>query len=67
MNSTSSTLEDFEDVAIRENTDPAKIDNELVCPHCDGAMCDVEPGDTLGTLVRVARDHFLACTEAVAR
>lgn len=51
----------FEDFEIRASDDPAKIDLELVCPHCNGVVCDVEHGDSLGTLTRCAEDHAASC------
>lgn len=54
-------LEPFEDFEIRGSDDPAKIDLELICPRCDGVVCDVEDRDTLGLLARCAADHLATC------
>lgn len=55
-------LEPFEDFEIRASEDSAKMDLELICPHCDGVVCDVEHGDSLGTLTRCAADHLASCS-----
>ena len=57
-------LEPYEDFEVRVSDDPAKADPELICPHCDGVVCDVEHGDSLGTLTRCAADHLASCTFA---
>ena len=60
---TNNDLALIEDVEIRQPGDIAKMDDELHCPNCDGVICDVESGDSLGLLVRTALDHLAVCTD----
>ena len=60
---TNNDLALIEDVEIRQPGDIAKKDDELHCPNCAGVICDVEPGDSLGLLVRTALDHLAVCTD----
>lgn len=66
MNGTTDTIagiEPFEDFEIRQHA--MKSDPELVCPRCEIAVCDIEHGDSLGTLTRIAADHLAACAPEV--
>lgn len=49
----------FEDFSIED--DEMTFGFVLVCPHCSHSVCDVESGDSLGTLTRVAEDHAASC------
>lgn len=60
---TNNDLALIEDVEIRQPDDIAKMDDELHCPNCDGMICDVESGDSLGLLVRTALDHLAVCAD----
>lgn len=40
-----------------QRRDLAKQDPELCCDMCDAHVCDIEPGDTLETLVACADNH----------
>lgn len=53
--------ESLDGFSATASDDPAKADLELVCERCLAVLCDVEPGDTLGTLARVAANHDLIC------
>lgn len=40
-----------------QSDDDVKRDLELTCVDCGTVLCDVEAGDNLGTLARVADEH----------
>lgn len=44
-----------------QSDDDVKTDLELTCVDCGKVVCDVEAGDSLATLAKVADDH--TCTE----
>lgn len=54
----SGVLYEFE---TRGSGDSVKIDKELVHVTCGSTVCDVEHGDNLLVLVRVAMDHYREC------
>jgi hypothetical protein len=41
----------------RAGADSVKSDLELTCMLCNTVLCDIEHGDTVGTLVEVAKSH----------
>lgn len=45
----------------RQSDDDVKTDLELTCADCGRVLCDVEDGDSLGTLAAVATDHVGRC------
>ena len=54
---------DLTDFTAEQSSDPLKDAFELVHGPCGQVLCDIEPGDSLGTLERVARHH--ACPDEV--
>lgn len=58
MTTMPAVLADFE--AVRSD-DAVKTDLELTCLRCGAHVCDVENGDTLDVLARVAADHSKSC------
>lgn len=48
-------------IEFRQSEDEVKTDLEMTCSQCTGVICDVEPDDTLGTLVRTANSHLDGC------
>lgn len=57
-------LELLEDFELRASEDIVKTDLELVCPFCDGVVCDAESGDSIGLLARTALGHLRENCEA---
>ena len=45
----------------RQSDDGVKRDLELTHAVCGTHVCDIEPDDTLGTLISVAEDHLREC------
>lgn len=54
-------LTEFE---ARQSDDCVKRDLELIHAPCGTRICDVEPDDDLGVLVRTAGDHLAFCPPA---
>lgn len=53
----------LETIETRQSDDVVKTDLEVVCTRCDAHLCDVQHGDTLGTLAGLAYDHAVNCPE----
>jgi hypothetical protein len=51
----------LEQAAVRWPPDDLAADPKLHCDRCDTDLCDVEEGDTLSILVRMALSHYDTC------
>jgi hypothetical protein len=60
MATLSDSLHRFE---CRQSDDDVKTDLELTCVDCDAVVCDVEAGDSMDVLARMADEHVCSDEE----